>query len=87
MLRLTLLTLLLTLTNTCRADNNTKEYKQAFDYSVEAAYIQMGLDQTIQYKVEVLQSKIPKEYKKTLDLVVPIIDTLIKKRIEVRYEF
>ena len=87
MLRLTFLTLLLTLTNICRADNNTKEYKQAFDYSVEAAYIQMGLDQTIQYKVEVLQSKIPKEYKKTLDLVVPIIDTLIKKRIEVTYEF
>lgn len=78
--------LIFILNGTAKADNNA-EYKQALNTTIEAAYVQSGVDVQIKYKVDLIKQKIPKEYQKSFDFIVPVIDTLVKKRIEFKYEF
>lgn len=89
MLRLTLLILLLTLTRTksAFADENDKEYRQALDVSREAIYIQLDVKKYIDNVNTIVKNKLPKEMRETMDLVLPIMDVVVKKRIEVKYEF
>jgi hypothetical protein len=74
---------LLFLTSVCQANN----YQEAGQKALEAWYAQSETRNIIQYKLELYQEKLPKEYKKTLAIVIPLVDTLIKQRVEVTYEF
>lgn len=71
------------LSSTCQAEN----YIPAAQKVVEAWYVQSETRNIIQYKIELFQEKLPKELKKTLDVVLPMVDTIIKQRVEVTYEF
>ncbi len=74
---------LLLLTSVCQAEN----YIPAAQKVLEAWYVQSETRNIIQYKIELFQEKLPKKYKKTLEIVLPIMDTIIKQRVEVTYEF
>lgn len=71
------------LCSVCQADN----YQEAGQKALEAWYSQSETRNIVQYKLELYQEKLPKEYKKTLAIILPLVDTLIKQRVEVTYEF
>lgn len=65
----------------------TGEYEDAAQKTAEALYIQTGLNKIVDDNVRKYQERLPPYCKKTLDFIVPVIDTLVKQRVELRYEF
>lgn len=68
----------------CRAYNN---YDEAAQKAAEAYYVQSGLSTIVDTNVKELQKNLPEYCKKTLDVIVPIVDTIVKQRVELKYEF
>lgn len=64
-----------------------QDYNEAAQKAVEAWYVDSSVRQVVQYKLELYQEKIPKKYKKTLEIILPLVDTIIKQRVELKYEF
>lgn len=62
-------------------------YPEAFQKIGEAMYIQSGLDIIVDKNIRYYQERMPPYCKKTLEIITPIIDTIIKQRVELRYEF
>lgn len=54
---------------------------------MEAFYIQSGIQQCVETTLQKYKDSIPEKYKKLIDIIYPIVDTVIKQRAEVRYEF
>lgn len=66
------------------ASNN---YEEATQKATEAFYIQSGLERMITNKANKLQDDLHPYCKKTLAILVPIVDTVIKQRVEITYAF
>lgn len=54
---------------------------------MEAAYVQTGLQDIVNKNVKDIQEKLPPYCKKTLDVIVPIVDIVVKQRMELKYAF
>jgi hypothetical protein len=63
------------------------EYEEAAQKAGEAFYVQSGLNSIVDNNVREIQEKLPPYCKKTLDVIVPIVDIIVKQRIELKYEF
>lgn len=69
---------------TAEGSNN---YSEATQKAGEALYIQTGIDDIVRENIRRVEEKLPPYCKKSLEIIVPIVDTVIKQRIEIRYEF
>lgn len=81
------LIILLLLIKSVIVNAEPNNYKAAFHTATEAAYIQTGSKEIVEKKIEDIKKNIPQEYKKLIDLIGPIMDTIVKQRIEVTYDF
>ena len=68
----------------CKASNN---YEDAVQKASEAFYVQSGLNKIVEQNVNDLRDRLPPYCKKSLEVIVPIVDTIVKQRVELRYEF
>lgn len=63
------------------------EYEEAAKKSAEAIYIQSGVRENLQYQLEVLKQKVPRDYQILVENSLVVVDIVVKRRIEVKYEF
>lgn len=62
-------------------------YREAGQKAGEALYVQTGLNEIVDRNVKDIQEKLPPYCKKTLDVIMPIVDIVVKQRIEWKHEF
>lgn len=65
-------------------DQNQEEQHEALKAVVDATYKQFGIDENIN---NYIQNLIPIKYKKYVENVAPIAETISKKRLELKWEF
>lgn len=71
----------------CYCNANDSEYQEATQKASEAFYVQSGLNVIVDRNVKELEEKLPPYCKKSLAFIVPIVDTIVKQRVELKYEF
>lgn len=62
-------------------------YEDATQKAGEAFYVQSGLNKMVKTKVEEIQNQLPVSIQKSLGVIIPIVDTVVKHRVEIKYEF
>jgi len=70
--------------NVSYADINTQEEQEALEAIKDATYKQLGIEANVR---EYLESLIPYKYRKYAEHVVPIAETIHKKRLDLKWEF
>lgn len=68
---------------------NTKaqDYSPALSRIAEALYVDSDVKKTLEYKLEIYKEKVPTELKPALDVIIPLTDILIKRRVEFNWGF
>lgn len=64
-----------------------QDYSPALSRIAEALYVDSDVKKTIEYKLEIYKEKVPAELKPALDVIIPLTDILIKRRVEFTWEF
>lgn len=64
-----------------------QDYSPALSRIAEALYVDSDVKKTIEYKLEIYKEKVPAELKPALDIIIPLTDILIKRRVEFNWEF
>lgn len=64
-----------------------QDYSPALSRIAEALYVDSDVKKTIEYKLEIYKEKVPTELKPALDVIIPLTDILIKRRVEFTWEF
>ena len=64
-----------------------QDYSPALSRIAEALYVDSDVKKTLEYKLEIYKEKVPAELKPTLDVIIPLTDILIKRRVEFNWEF
>ncbi len=64
-----------------------QDYSPALSRIAEALYVDSDVKKTIEYKLEIYKEKVPEELKPALDVIIPLTDILIKRRVEFTWEF
>jgi hypothetical protein len=64
-----------------------QNYFEAVNKITEALYVDSDFKKTLEFRLELYKEKVPKELKPTLDVIIPLTDVLIKRRIELKWEF
>ena len=64
-----------------------QDYGPALSRIAEALYVDSDVKKTIEYKLEIYKEKVPAELKPALDIIIPLTDILIKRRVEFTWEF
>ena len=64
-----------------------QDYSPALSRIAEALYVDSDVKKTIEYKLEIYKEKVPVELKPALDVIIPLTDILIKRRVEFTWEF
>lgn len=63
-----------------------QDYSPALNRIAEALYVDSDVKKTIEHKLEIYKEKVPAELKPALDVIIPLTDILIKRRIELTWE-
>ena len=63
-----------------------QDYSPALSRIAEALYVDSDVKKTIEYKLEIYKEKVPAELKPALDVIIPLTDILIKRRVEFTWE-
>lgn len=66
---------------------NAQDYGPAVNKITEALYVDSYVRRRLEFKLELYKEKVPKEIKPTLDIIIPLTDVLIQRRIELTWEF
>ena len=80
-----LIAIILLFSNCSLASENN--YQEGMQKATEAFYVQSGLSVMLDNKVRDIRQRMPGYCNKSLDIIVPLVDTVIKRRVELRYEF
>lgn len=64
-----------------------QDYAPALNRIAEALYVDSDVKKTLEYKLEIYKEKVPKELKPAMDIIIPLTDILIKRRVEFNWEF
>jgi hypothetical protein len=64
-----------------------QDYAPALNRIAEALYVDSDVKKTLEYKLEIYKEKVPKELKPAIDVIIPLTDILIKRRVEFNWEF
>lgn len=64
-----------------------QNYNPALNKIAEALYVDSEVKKTLEHRLEIYKQNVPKQLKPALDVIIPLTDILIKRRVEFNWEF